>query len=157
MIAEQQEESVFLDFKLKSVPAGNEISKDDKKNYAKALSAFANTSGGVIVWGVDARENKDGIDAASGEMPINNAKAFQTTLNNLLSNALTPLLPDIHNIFIPKLKSNDGFVVTYIPASDLPPHQALLGENKYFMRIGDSFMQMEVLLQSLKKHKQVGK
>ncbi|WP_044796993.1 helix-turn-helix domain-containing protein [Bacillus cereus] len=143
MIKQQQEESVFLDFKLKSLPDGSKISKDDKRNYAKALSAFANTSGGVIVWGVNARKNEDGLDAATNEELIINAKAFQTTLNSLLSDALTPLLPDIQNIFIPKSNTNDGFVVTYVPASDLPPHQALLGENKYYMRIGDSFNQME--------------
>ncbi|HDR7855609.1 ATP-binding protein [Bacillus paranthracis] len=143
MINQHQEESVFLDFKLKSLPDGSTISKDDKRNYAKALSAFANTSGGVIVWGVNARKNDDGLDAASNEEPIINAKVFQTTLNSLLSDALTPLLPDIQNIFIPKTDTNDGFVVTYVPASDLPPHQALLGENKYYMRIGDSFKQME--------------
>ena len=45
MINQHQEESIFLDFKLKSVPDGSKISKDDKRNYAKALSAFANTSG----------------------------------------------------------------------------------------------------------------
>ncbi|HDR7417794.1 TPA: ATP-binding protein [Bacillus cereus] len=142
MINEQQEESDFLDFKLKSDPAGDTISKDDKRNYVKALSGFANTSGGVIIWGVDASKNKDGLDAAKGETPIINAKIFQTTLNSLLSNALIPLLPDIENMFIPIPGTDDGFVVTYVPASDLPPHQALLGENKYYMRIGDSFTQM---------------
>ncbi|HFJ9274801.1 ATP-binding protein [Bacillus cereus] len=144
MIAEQQEETVFLDFKRKTDHTTNEPATPDRKNYAKALSGFANTSGGIIIWGVDARKNDDGIDAAIGQKLIANAKAFQGELNSLLANALSPLLPGIENIHI--LNPNnpkEGFVVTYVPASDLPPHQALLQVNKYCMRSGDNFVQME--------------
>ncbi|MBW9235526.1 ATP-binding protein, partial [Leptospira santarosai] len=66
MIDEQQEENLFLDFKLKTDATSSNLSKDDKKNYAKALSGFSNTSGGIIIWGVDCRKNEEGVDGASG-------------------------------------------------------------------------------------------
>ncbi|EJR27990.1 MULTISPECIES: AlbA family DNA-binding domain-containing protein [Bacillus cereus group] len=119
MIKEQQVETDYLDFKRKSNGPDDKITTDDKKNYLKALSGFANTSGGVIVWGVNASK-KNGLDAANEEFPIKNVKMFQTILNSLLPTALTPLLPNIQNEVIFKTGSNtDGFVVTYVPESSL--------------------------------------
>lgn len=144
MIQEQQEENVFIDFKLKSDHSTHTLSKDDKKNYAKALSGFANTAGGVIVWGVDASKNENGVDAANDQKPIANARAFLTQLNSLLSDSLTPLVSGVQNFYIPLPgQPENGFVITYVPASDLPPHRALLSVNQYCMRVGDSFVTME--------------
>ncbi|MDY0952047.1 hypothetical protein SOM37_24725 [Bacillus thuringiensis] len=75
------------------------------------------------------------------ELYVKNKK-FPTSLTSLLSNTLTPLLPDIQNVFIAKPKNNGEFVVTYVCANDLPPHQILKGKNKYYMRIGYSFKQI---------------
>lgn len=60
-VTARQEENLTLDFKLIR-PDLNQSA--DKKNLAKALSGFANSSGGLIVWGVDARKNDQGIDCA---------------------------------------------------------------------------------------------
>jgi predicted HTH transcriptional regulator len=53
-VAAQQEENLVLEFK--SVNSADLSNADDKKNLAKALSGFANSSGGIIVWGVEARK-----------------------------------------------------------------------------------------------------
>ncbi|HDR7359773.1 TPA: ATP-binding protein [Bacillus toyonensis] len=144
MIQNKQEENVFLDFKLKTDFKTPTLSTDDKKNYGKALSGFSNTSGGVIIWGVEAKMTHEKIDAACGEIPILNAKGFLTELNGLLNGALVPTNPGVKNIHIP-LPGNDigGFVVTYVPESNLPPHRAMLKLNQYFTRSGDNFVQME--------------
>lgn len=144
MIDEQQEENIFLDFKLKTDPSSKKMSGDDKSNYAKALSGFSNTSGGVIIWGVDASKNEDNVDAAREIKPISHLKVFLNTLNSLLSGALIPLNPGIKNIPIPLQDEPDkGIVVTYVPESVLPPHRALLKNNQYYTRSGDSFVMME--------------
>ena len=49
-----QEENLLLDFK--QVNDAELTNKDDRKNLAKALSGFSNSSGGLIVWGIDARK-----------------------------------------------------------------------------------------------------
>ena len=33
---------------------------EERRNFAKAVSGFANSDGGLIVWGIDARPNSDG-------------------------------------------------------------------------------------------------
>jgi predicted HTH transcriptional regulator len=61
-VAERKEETLDLDFKVISNPELK--SRDDKRNLARAISGFANASGGLIVWGVNARKNDEGIDSA---------------------------------------------------------------------------------------------
>lgn len=55
LIDNEAEESVHLDFK-----AAGALSKDDKKKaeIAKDVSAFANSDGGVIVYGIEEQEHK---------------------------------------------------------------------------------------------------
>ena len=51
-IKDKQEENIELDFK--TVNSADLSDADDRKNLAKVISAFANSSGGLIVWGIDA-------------------------------------------------------------------------------------------------------
>ena len=45
----QQEEDLYLEFKTTNT---NDLSHaDDRKNLAKALSGFANSGGGLLIWG----------------------------------------------------------------------------------------------------------
>jgi hypothetical protein len=144
MVINQQEENLFLDFKLKADPTTPNLSNDDRKNYAKALSGFSNTSGGVVVWGVDASKNEDNVDAARELRPISQLKVFLNNLNSLLSSSLIPLNPGVKNIAINLPNEvGKGFIVTYVPESSLPPHRAMLKLNQYFTRSGDSFVMME--------------
>ena len=55
LINNEAEESVHLDFK-----AAGSLSKDDKKKaeIAKDVSAFANSDGGIIVYGIEEQEHK---------------------------------------------------------------------------------------------------
>jgi hypothetical protein len=56
-VERKAEEGLYLDFKQKSDRWGPALN-DDKANLAKAISGFANTDGGLIVWGVKARADK---------------------------------------------------------------------------------------------------
>lgn len=67
-VMDKQEESLQLEFKTLLGPTLT--SRDDKENFAKALSGFANSDGGVVVWGVNARKNQDGVDCAASLEPI---------------------------------------------------------------------------------------
>ncbi|MCR8633472.1 helix-turn-helix domain-containing protein [Paenibacillus radicis (ex Xue et al. 2023)] len=144
MINEKQEEHLFLDFKEKSDSSRPGLSDDDKRNYAKALSGFSNSSGGIIVWGVSTKREKDQPDAASEKKPISHLKKMLTDLNSLISDALIPTNNGIQNIFLVIPGETDvGFIITYVPESDLPPHRAMLKVNNYITRVGDSFLIME--------------
>lgn len=62
-------EGLELDFKQRTAVnrAGD---KADKKVLGKALSAFANSMGGLIVWGIDCKRDADGVDQVVGFVPV---------------------------------------------------------------------------------------
>lgn len=133
-IANAATEEYFLDFKI-SVDQG---SSKDLYNFAKAISGFGNSEGGVIVWGVDCSKNKDG-DYAKTKMPIDDAKKFKTRLDGTVSGRTMPAHTTVESIAVlEEGASNRGYVVTLIPKSNFAPHQ-VLDDRKYFMRYGSSF------------------
>ena len=90
LIEEKQQEGVDLDFKTKTDSACGEVGREDKKVLAKALSAFSNSMGGLIIWGMDARKNEDNIDCAIGLKPIMEIEKFRSEVNRLVSQAIMP-------------------------------------------------------------------
>ena len=134
-----QEENLHLDFK--TVRNAN-MSGDDRRNLARCLSGFANSSGGIIVWGVDARKNDQGIDCASAAVEIAPVRLFLSRLNQFTGDAVSPIVDGIRHKAIPTADDR-GFAVTLVPESDSGPHMAKLGEDRYYKRSGDSFYKME--------------
>lgn len=139
-VKNKQEEHLHLDFKL--VNKSDLTHRDDKKNFAKAMSGFANSSGGIIVWGVDAQKNDEQIDCAVELIPINDVKLFLTKLNSLTAEGVSPLVDSIQHKAI-AINDGKGYAVTLIPESSAGPHMAKLRENRYYKRSGDSFRQLE--------------
>lgn len=139
-IANQQEEHLQLDFKtINKADLGH---RDDRKTFAVAISGFANSSGGLIVWGIDARKNANGVDCASGKQEIKPVSRFIARLNEFTGQAVSPVVDGVKHRAI--LDSGDkGYAVTIVPESDSGPHMAKLGEDRYYKRSGDSFYKME--------------
>ena len=136
----QQEENLFLDFKL--VQNAAFTSADDRKNLAKALSGFANSSGGLIVWGVDARPNAQRIDCAIGLQEIQPVQLMIARLNELTSRAVDPRVDGVrHKPIISQ--GERGFAVTLVPESSAGPHMAKCREDRYYKRSGETFYKME--------------
>ncbi|WP_405170123.1 ATP-binding protein [Paenibacillus sp. FSL H8-0280] len=147
MIEKGQEEGLFIEFKEKAARNIPGVQKGDKNIYAKAMSGFSNAAGGVLIWGIEAKANGESEpDIAVGEKPIKHLRKFLTDLSSLISDAITPHNTGVQNITIflndaPEV--DEGFIVTYIPASEKPPHRAMFQDNKYYSRAGDSFIMME--------------
>jgi hypothetical protein len=138
-IKDKQEENLHLEFKTIEHA---ELSKNDKKIFAKALSGFANSSGGVVIWGVEARKNNEGIDCATTKQPISPLSMFISRLNELTGEFVDPLVDGVQHKKI-QISEDEGFAVTLVPASDSGPHMAKGGEDRYYKRSGDSFYKME--------------
>ncbi len=139
-IEEKQGEHLQLEFK--TISKSDFSHKDDKKNYAKALSGFANSSGGLIFWGVVAEKNDENIDCACGKKEIEPLSQFVARLNELEGSFVSPIVEGVEHK--PLYESDDkGYAVTLVPPSDSGPHMAKSGEDRYYKRSGDSFMKME--------------
>jgi hypothetical protein len=141
-VSRGQEENLQLDFKTLSEP--NMQSGDDKRNLAQMLSAFANSSGGLIVWGVDARPNNNGVDCASRLQEIPRVALLLTRLNELDGVAVNPIVGGVRHRIIPTDPgSESGFAVTLVPESEAGPHMAKMGEDRYYKRSGHKRYRME--------------
>lgn len=130
-------ERFHFDYKEKRDRRNPILDDDDKKNLAKAVSGFANSGGGVLVWGV-----KDG---SLKPKPISNVQKFLSNLLQLSSQATTPAVEGIDGEWIEsETNSEDGFALLYIPESQLPPHRVILNLNDikdhYYFRTADSFL-----------------
>jgi len=137
----KQEEHLHLDFKtLKNAEL---TSSDDKRNVGRCISGFANSSGGIIVWGIDARKNSDDIDCASAIVELRKPAVLVSRLNALSGEATSPVIDGLRHKSILNLKSGGGVAATFIPETDGGPFMALLGEQRYYKRSGDSFYRME--------------
>lgn len=139
-ISAGKEEHLTLEFK--SVKSSSLRSTDDKRNLSRSISGFANSSGGLTVWGVLTERSKEKPDVASESKHIDDLKEFLSRLNSLTGEAVQPTVDGIRHRAL-ETSANSGYAVTLVPESDSGPHMAKLGENRYFKRSGDSFYPME--------------
>ncbi|MDX2174781.1 MAG: ATP-binding protein [Bacteroidota bacterium] len=142
-IDEGQEENLNLEFKTVNHPEYNENNREfDKKNISEALSGFANSSGGIIIWGIKAKINERGQDVAKEHKPISQLTKFLNLLNRIEGQAVSPTIIGIEH---QKIESDKdvGYIKTFVPISDNVPHMALYAHKHYYKRSGDSFYQCE--------------
>ncbi|MES2726499.1 MAG: ATP-binding protein [Bacteroidota bacterium] len=129
-------EDLNWEFKTANFP---EKTKDDfdYKNFSKCLSGFANSQGGIIVWGVKASTNKEGIDVAHTLKPIKEVVKFENYLKRNEGRAIVPSVLGIEYKTLIK-EGNEGYLLIYVPESDRAPIMAQ-HDKHYYKRSGDSF------------------
>jgi len=137
-----EQEDLHLDFKTAN--SFDLSDSKDRKHYARALSGFANTSGGIILWGVYAAPNEDKVDCAQELRPIERVSLFHSRLESLTGAWIDPQITGVRHQAIPIEETNDkGYAVSYIPESESGPHMVTLNkEYRYYMRVGESFERM---------------
>lgn len=117
-------------------------------NYGKCISAFANAEGGVVVWGLFAKErDKFSPDIICEERPIKKVTKVKTDFESIIGKVVSRRVMGVQNKVVYKNRESDfGFIVTYIPKSDEAPHR-VEGENKgsgrYYRRHGNGSYPME--------------
>jgi hypothetical protein len=108
-----------------------------KEIWSKDISAFANTQGGVLIWGIQARHVRR-VDAARGFRLVPDPDELRTRLYELHHQATDPPLSEI--IITPVSDPNEGgrgFVVCFIPQGSFVPYRAEYCNKNYYMRYGD--------------------
>jgi Schlafen, AlbA_2 len=134
-----REEDLHLDFKNVVDPA---LARDDRKTLATAVSGFANSDGGIIVWGIDARPNAHGVDCASALREIPNVQLCLTRLNEFTGQCVSPIVDGVIHKAVPS-SGAAGLCASLIPSSDSGPHMAKGGEDRYYKRSGSAFYRLE--------------
>jgi hypothetical protein len=81
LVAGQWQESLVLEFK-------RELG-ERKKETAKDISAMANTAGGWIVYGIEEKENQQGIKTAESVKPLTDANTAQR-IDDVAAEAIVP-------------------------------------------------------------------
>src|SRR5262245_5485191 len=137
-------EADWLDFKVgddPAIPDKKKLAEEQQKVWSKALSAFANSGGGVLIWGIKAEKDKaTGIDAASDYCPVPDVHQFVSRLQELHRQATEPPVLNVEYLAVPKSATDpSGFVACWIPESAFKPHRAEYVEGTpFFIRAGDN-------------------
>jgi hypothetical protein len=143
-VAEQISEELFIDYKRVTDEGVNaRLEQPDRENFARAISGFGNSEGGVVVWGVDCRNDPTRGDVPATKYPIQNVKRFLSYLEGATSGGTIPPHDGVRHHLIQRTGSGEGFVVTLIPKSMFAPHQCIVGKYKgrYYLRVGSNFEQ----------------
>jgi hypothetical protein len=137
LLEQRTPESLYLEFKTTKA-------EPDRKRVASMLSGFANSAGGIIVWGIATERHPDsGRDVASERKPIPDVERFVTRLEQFTRFALSPSLAGIEHRIVSADSTGSGFAATYVPESSVGPHMALEGNESYFKRSEGEFYRME--------------
>lgn len=140
LIGDREPESLFLDFKRSPQDGQSKnLALEDNKNLAKAISGFANSSGGVIVWGVDCRRDSSTGNEIAEKHPLVDASGFNTKLQAAISRTTIPAHPGVQVLFFDEPgHSPSGYVVVYVPQSHIGPIRSV-ATNHYHIRTGSDF------------------
>ena len=126
------EENLHLDYKQL---ASLKNTEGNKRELAKDVSAFANSDGGTIIYGVvEAGHKPTAIDSES----IVIAKEW---IENILDSNITPKIDNIEISPIDNPTLNNQLFVISIPKSSRAPHMA--SDNKYYKRYNFKSQPME--------------
>lgn len=132
IIASRTEESINIDFKdARALPSG------DGKEISKDVSAFANSDGGLIFYGIN-EENH----VATGTSFVDGNKYNKEWLENKITSNIQQRIQNL--LIIPVRFDNDITKTVYvvkIPKSPNSPH--LNGDNKYYRRFNFKSVPME--------------
>lgn len=140
MIADYEPESMFLDFKQAERQGNlNKLGNSDNSNLSKCISGFANSEGGLVVWGVDSRQDSTTGKEITSPAPIVDANAFRARLESAVSRATIPPHPEVRFLHVlEKAGEVSGFVAMLVPKSTFGPVRDKEIKN-YRIRTGSAF------------------
>lgn len=145
LIKAKTAEAVDLDFKQKDKPSNPDFEKPDKRALGETLSAFANSAGGLLIFGIVAKKGGDGVDCAQAPAPIANIATFASQARQLVGEYLLPRHDGVRVHEIPCADaSGRGYLAISVERSERRPHQSKApSDGRYYKRAGANTYAME--------------
>jgi hypothetical protein len=139
LVDDQIEESAHLDYKREV-----DFSSSGKKELAKDISAFANSGGGVILYGIEEKKNEHGIPVPVSPIHGIESSIDRERIENVALNSISPRVQmSIKRIELSSDPSR-SVLILLIPASLQAPHMLTKGgDNRYYKRFNFSSVPME--------------
>jgi hypothetical protein len=112
-----------------------------KKEISKDVSSFANSDGGVIIYGMKEFDEKEKIHLPEKLSPVNRGEYSKEWLENVITGNITPIINEliIYPVSLEEPANSVAYVVE-IPKS-FTAHQAI--DNKYYKRQNFKAIPME--------------
>lgn len=144
LLAEKAQEDVDLEFKAKDSnrPA---LTDGDRRTIGKTLSAFANSAGGLLVFGADARPDDRKVDRLVRLSPIDDIDRVMSEVRAFSGHVLLPRHDGIRVEAIPSLeRRGSGYLAIYVERSERRPHMSKAPDDgRYYRRAGTNSFAME--------------
>jgi hypothetical protein len=127
-------EGLHVEFKVKEDSRTATLSRVDKRNIAEAVSSFANSDGGTLIYGIGTTK-RDGLDVASTLDPITNLAEFAVQFALVTALNVSPELEACSTHVIAADEEGSGYLVCEVKRSDRRPHMSTApGVHSYYRR-----------------------
>lgn len=133
LISDGEAESSYLECKA---PLGPTLDRNLQHEIAKVISSFANTSGGVIIFGVQTDHERD-LDVLTQPSPIADIKSFMKRLNLKLPLLIEPSVLIESKIIKEKPTDTKGLAVIYIAKTTGDP-VIRKSDEQFYIRVGET-------------------
>lgn len=132
LIKNEVQENIHLDYK-----DSRAIDRKKRHEIAKDVSAFANSDGGVLIYGIK-EENHLPVTLDEG---VDHIKYSREWLEEVITSNISPLIDDLTIVQIPLSPDHSSFVIK-VPKSYRAPHQEQ-SSKRYYKRYNFKSQPME--------------
>lgn len=130
-------ESETLEYKL----ATSRFSNKEKNEIPKDVTAMANSSGGIIIYGVSTDRRDKTLPRSKEKIDPINIETFDRVVNTQIASPIKGIQKKV----VPA--NNPESMVVFVPQSDEPPHQCLVDKKYYRRSLGESIPMEHYLIE----------
>lgn len=140
LVQDRTQENIYLEFKMKADRRKPDLDESDSRQFSRALSGFANSDGGVLIWGVET----DREERAVALKAISDVAGFESRLKKSMLNAVQPMVDGVLiTTIVDDADPTAGYIKCLVPRSEKTPHRALHANREYYRRSTEGFYKLE--------------